>query len=132
MLVYSILELFTQAASSSAFIFCFCNLIIVIILMDLKPRLCYDQGSEIPVYMARTHRAEENSKGIAQKEEDREVSQDQKKEEKAADNCSNEEDLEVDVEEEIEEEEEDDELRRRVEEFIQKVNKAWKAEFFST
>ncbi|KAK7287331.1 hypothetical protein RIF29_00573 [Crotalaria pallida] len=65
----SILEFITQAASSSAFIFCFCNLIVVIILVDLKPSLIsVHQESEIPLSMDTTHKQETNSKCLVQKD----------------------------------------------------------------
>lgn len=76
-------------------------------------------------------------KSQVQKEEIREVSQEQKEDE-ATGNCSNEIEEEEEVEEEVEveqeeqEEDDDDELRRRVEEFIQKVNKGWKAELLNS
>ncbi|KAK7344071.1 hypothetical protein VNO77_13314 [Canavalia gladiata] len=118
----SVLEYITEAASSYAFIFCFCNLIIVIILVDLKPKLSFDLGREIPLIMlTNTGMQETNSKCLVNNN----TLSPQAKEEVAVDkvetegngNCNR---------------EEDDELRRRVEEFIERVNKGWKAEYLST
>ncbi|TKY51961.1 hypothetical protein E2542_SST23481 [Spatholobus suberectus] len=106
----SVMEYITQAASSYAFIFCFCNLIIVFILVDLKPKLSFDQeGEEIPLSVP-TNRAREVAHA---------------KEEVAVDNIENEGNG-------IYNSEEDDELKRRVEEFIERVNEGWKSEYLST
>ncbi|XP_027359417.1 NAD-dependent protein deacetylase HST1 [Abrus precatorius] len=135
----SILEFITQAASSSAFIFCFCNLIIVIILLDLKPSLSIHQKSEISFSKGPNQKQETNIKSVVEKDTASlaqvvEVSHVMETEAvvdnieiEGNDDCSNEEE-----ENEEEEEEEDDELRRRVEEFIEKVNKGWKEELLST
>ncbi|KAE9617220.1 hypothetical protein Lal_00034825 [Lupinus albus] len=137
----SILEFITQAASSSAFIFCFCNLIIVIILVDMKPSLSIHQESEILLSMDTnpTKKQETEPKHIVQEaqvsqvQEPKEAELDEEAKTLAAkniemkgnDDWSNE-------EEEREEVEEDDELKRRVEEFIEKVNRGWKQELLST
>lgn len=129
----SILELITQAASSSTFIFCFCNLIIVIILLDLKPSLNVHQKSEIHLSIceSETQKQEINSKNIEsltqEKEVPRVVIDVEAKEEE-------EEEVEIEIEnnDDVEIENNDDELRKRVEEFIEKVNKKWKEELLST
>ncbi|KAI4347448.1 hypothetical protein L6164_008261 [Bauhinia variegata] len=144
-MIDSVLEFIARAASSSAFIFCFCNLIIVIILIDLKPSLSLDQGSEIPPSVIRNTAAddkqERNSKcvveGNKRSGETRGVSTPQEEQALAMDKvenednhgCSNEAKVKA---EEDEDEDDNDELRRRVEEFIEKVNKAWKAEMLNT
>ena len=130
----SVIEYITQAASSYAFIFCFCNLIIVIILVDLKPKLSFDQESEeIPLSMPTNIGIQEaNSKSLANKNtfspQAIEVSQHAKEEvvvdkveNEGSDNCNC-----------NSTEEDDDELKRRVEEFIERVNEGWKAEHLST
>jgi hypothetical protein len=150
----SILEMITQAASSSTFIFCFCNLIIVIILMDLKPRISVHQKSEFPLSIYEIQKQETNTKfsfekSIESMTQEKEVShvieaeveaeEDEEEEEikiEIEDNdddidCNNEEGKEEN-EKEDEEEKDDDELRKRVEEFIEKVNKKWKEELLST
>ncbi|KAL2325198.1 hypothetical protein Fmac_024256 [Flemingia macrophylla] len=126
----SVIEYITQAASSYAFIFCFCNLIIVFILVDLKPKLSFDQESEeIPLSVpSNTGAQRPNSKFWVNKNtispQATEVSHVKENEVvdrikiEGSDNCNT--------------EEEDDELKRRVEEFIERVNEGWKAEYLST
>ncbi|KAK7278362.1 hypothetical protein RJT34_23390 [Clitoria ternatea] len=107
----SVMQYITQAVSSYAFIFCFCNLIIVIILVDLKPKLNFNEANGITVSMpTNTAMQGANSKCL--------VNNNTAKEEVAV--------------EKVESSEEDDELRRRVEEFIDRVNEGWKAEYVST
>lgn len=126
------MEYITLAASSYAFIFCFCNLIIVIILVDLKPKLSFNQGSEeIPLSML-TNTAIEgaNSKCLVNKSTSspQAIEVAHVKEEvvvdrveiEGNDNCN------------CNSTEEDDELRRRVEEFIERINEGWKAEHSSS
>ncbi|KAK7380194.1 hypothetical protein VNO78_32684 [Psophocarpus tetragonolobus] len=143
----SVLEFITQAASSSAFIFCFCNLIIVIILVDLKPSLSIHQESEIPPSKGENQKqGTKYSKSIVEKDtlplpQAVQVSRDPEAETETIEeieiesnyDCTNE-DKEKE-EEEVDDDDnnnEEDELKRRVEEFIEKVNKGWKAELLST
>ncbi|XP_058773491.1 uncharacterized protein LOC131647636 [Vicia villosa] len=134
----SILELITQAASSSTFIFCFCNLIIVIILLDLKPSVNVHHKSEIHLSICETLKQEINSKTIKSLTQEKEVSRvvidaEAKEEEEEEDEIVIEKDHGVDCNnDDVEIEENDDELRKRVEEFIEKVNKKWKEELLST
>ncbi|KAE9592633.1 hypothetical protein Lal_00028722 [Lupinus albus] len=146
----SILEFITEAASSSAFIFCFCNLIIVIILVDLKPRLTIHQESEIPLSMDASQKqgthfkhpkdtesspeeVHTESKAIAVNNIETKGNDDWNIEEEEKEEVEEEEEeKEEEEEDEEEEEEEDDELKRRVEEFIEKVNRGWKQESLST
>lgn len=126
------MEYITQAASSYAFIFCFCNLIIVIILVDLKPKLSFNQGSEeIPLSLITNKGIEAaKSKCLVSKStltpQAREVAHVKEEvvvdrvEMEGKDNCN------------CNSTEEDDELRRRVEEFIERVNEGWKAEHFNS
>ncbi|XP_020233097.1 chromatin modification-related protein EAF7 [Cajanus cajan] len=147
----SVLEFITQAASSSAFIFCFCNLIIVIILVDLKPSLSIHQESEIPLSKGANQKQGSNSKPLVEKDttslpQEVEVSHDQEAEADESieiegnDDCSNEEEEKVEggdkvnnnYDDDDDNNDNDDELKRRVEEFIEKVNKGWKEELLST
>ncbi|KAL2334496.1 hypothetical protein Fmac_015709 [Flemingia macrophylla] len=140
----SVLEFITQAASSSAFIFCFCNLIIVIILVDLKPSLSIHQESEIPLSKGANQKQETNAKHLVEREttslpHEVEVSHDQEAEAvenieiEGNDDCSNgEEKIEEESEDDNNHNDNDDELKKRVEEFIEKVNKGWKEELLST
>ncbi|XP_022640305.1 nuclear polyadenylated RNA-binding protein 3-like [Vigna radiata var. radiata] len=151
MMLGSVLEFITQAASSSAFIFCFCNLIIVIILVDLKPSFSIHQQSEIHLLKGANDQKQgaNNSKPVVEKDtapmpqavEVEEVSHDHESETvknieiEGNDDCSNEDEEKVEQEKEDDRSEKDDsndELRKRVEEFIQKVNKGWKEELLST
>jgi hypothetical protein len=151
----SILEMITQAASSSTFIFCFCNLIIVIILMDLKPRISVHQKSEFPLSIYEIQKQETNTKfsfekSIESMTQEKEVSHVIEAEAEAEEDEEEEEEIKIEIEDndddidcnneegkeenekEDEEEKDDDELRKRVEEFIEKVNKKWKEELLST
>ncbi|KAL4374323.1 hypothetical protein HN51_008121 [Arachis hypogaea] len=158
----SIVEFVTQAASSSAFIFCFCNFIIVYILVDLKPTLSssvHQENSEVTPSMGTNLQTQEtNSKFLVQKDTElraiqvsyvRQVEAEAEAEVKAKlievdiietignDECfveevKKEDEKEEKEEKEEEEEEDEDELRKRVEEFIEKVNKGWKEELLIT
>lgn len=142
----SVLELITQAASSSTFIFCFCNLIIVIILLDLKPSISVHQRSEIPLSIYANQKQGTDFKCLVEMDtelstqaiEVSHVIEAETTKTKIEDNIEIEENDDVDFGKEEDEEyeqeekeEDDDELRRRVEEFIEKVNKGWKEELLS-
>ncbi|XAR66166.1 hypothetical protein NMG60_11012286 [Bertholletia excelsa] len=107
------LELITTAASNSLLIFCFCNLIIAILLIGgSRPASGFQQRSKNAI-------EETNSTCSSNKN--------------AVENggeLSNEE--AVTDEEEDNKDEEDEELRRRVEEFIDKINRGWQAEKLMT
>lgn len=121
----STFDLITQTASNSLFAFCFCNLIIVIILVGSKPTSNFDQESRIPLSVV-TNRSTNDKQGTVNAkhvyEEVDEVSTISQKslghDNEGGNGAENNE----------EESEDNDELRRRVEEFIEKVNKGWKAE----
>ncbi|XP_062159209.1 uncharacterized protein LOC133866637 [Alnus glutinosa] len=128
----SMFELITQAASNHLFIFCFCNLIIAFVLVGSKPTPKIGRAGEIPLSLVINTRTNRNpgtdSKLISydDKETLRDVNQV---------SCSQEAPPVDDREEngnrnfqEEGEDHDDDELRRRVEEFIEKVNRGWKAE----
>lgn len=134
-MLVSTLDLLTQAASNSLYVFCFCNLIIVMIFVGSKPGSYIDQESEIPhskvTYTITNekqvdHDAKCEHKGMASSSIviGSEVSNAKKElasDEKAGidDQIVGNKECECDN---------DDELRRRVEEFIEKVNKEWRAE----
>jgi TATA-binding protein-associated factor Taf7 len=134
----STVELIAQAASNSLVIFCFCNLIIVMILMGSKPVSNFGQESEIPQSMvAKTHtKVKEDVLAMPSLDENKKPSLDEDKmstdggrvsialEEPTGDDDEDEEENGNDNEED----EDEDELRRRVEEFINKVNHGWRAE----
>ncbi|PSS33153.1 Protein of unknown function DUF761, plant protein [Actinidia chinensis var. chinensis] len=104
----STIELISLAASNSHFIFGFCNLIIVILLVGgSKPTSEFPQDS--PVHHPKVVRRNKNDVQGTNTSIEAMV-----------------------VEEKGNNEEDDDELRRRVEEFIDKINKGWKAEKLRT
>ncbi|KAF3433109.1 hypothetical protein FNV43_RR24211 [Rhamnella rubrinervis] len=119
------MELISQAASNSLFIFCFCNLIIFIILGSSKPfskasqqvksRNTNNKGSE---RAKQTNAA--NNAFMEDSEEPNSL-----KALSAGDKGNNDNDNDESGDEDYGD---DDELRQRVEEFIEKVNEGWKAE----
>ena len=145
------LDLITQTASSSLFAFCCCNLIIVIILVGSKPASEETHTSPLSlpsntltndkeVLLLETNEKQvENPKGVSNElVVVSEVSNVQKNIDDDGEKGNNDNDNDhhegedVEEKEEEEEEEDDDELRKRVEEFIQKVNREWKAELLRT
>lgn len=128
----STLELVTSTASSSLFVFCFCNLIIVIIiLVGSKPSSNFDHQSEIPIGVVTTNPYTNYNQDMKTKhvyKEEQEVNESmvvskvsKAKKEISDEGKSNNKDID-------EKEDNDDKLRRRVEEFIERVNRGWKAE----
>ncbi|XP_056170908.1 uncharacterized protein LOC115673671 [Syzygium oleosum] len=131
-------ELVAQAASNSLVVFCFCNLLIVIILMSPKPSLDFDERSELHLTVV-THDGvlDEQRIDIEQPPEDEEtwpevmqlcVCENLEKE-GGSYNGKGEDDNEDDGESNNDD---DDELRRRIEAFIDKVNREWKEEKLRT
>lgn len=133
----STLELFTQAASNSLFIFCFCNLIIVVILVGSKPVNSLNQENEIPLSTSTHTIAYANVKQVTMKDHSFDGSKETTSTDTmelpnvreaptgnvGEDNSDN---------EKFVEKEDDDELTRRVEAFIDKVNREWRAELQRT
>ncbi|CAL9008549.1 unnamed protein product [Prunus brigantina] len=124
----STLDLITQAASNSLFIFCFCNLIIVIILVGSKPISNNDEESAIHLTMPTSKHVDDEqgtrAKQVCKKNNAlMEVSQVSNAQIAISDNSKV-----SSANSDNGETEGDDELRTRAEEFIEKVNKAWKAE----
>ncbi|WRX19400.1 hypothetical protein QQP08_011887 [Theobroma cacao] len=123
----STLDLISQAVSNNLYVFCLFNLIIVMILMGSKHGSSFDQDYEILLSTPAYHK------------QDAEVKQSPDLRERAMnagsvpgayetateDNKGNKNDINGNN---IIVTDEDDELRRRVEEFIAKVNREWKAE----
>ncbi|KAK1415349.1 hypothetical protein QVD17_31130 [Tagetes erecta] len=124
------LELITVAASNPHFIFLFCNMIILtLILVNLEPSSNSDQKHNAtpippppPLSAANENITFETTttRTTLFQETPANVSID-------VDRVSNDCELMVNEDEELS----DDELRRRVEEFIDKVNRGWKAEKLS-
>ncbi|KAL3647433.1 hypothetical protein CASFOL_008401 [Castilleja foliolosa] len=127
MLDYTI-ELISLAASNSLAVFCFCNLIIAILLIgsssnseEIKPinnntfsSLANDENFKKSTFSDQFEKANCNKNVVIETVEEKVscVSIDM-----------------VDFEEEEEEEEvNDDELKKRADEFIEKINRGWRAE----
>lgn len=138
----SAVDLLTQAASNSLLVFCFCNLIIVIIVMGSKPGSYFEQESEIPVSMSSSYKYNRNNANCKQVDDAKckqeegtlvnpsdtvfsKVSSNAKKELATA---SDEKDSIISHHNDSKKCDNDDELRRRAEEFIEKMNKGWRAE----
>ncbi|KAL6291386.1 hypothetical protein ACE6H2_008896 [Prunus campanulata] len=123
----STLDLITQAASNSLFIFCFCNLIIVIILVGSKPISNNNEESAIHLTMPTSKHVDDEQgtrEQVCKKNNAlMEVSQVSNAQTAISDNSKV-----SSANSDNGETEGDDELRTRAEEFIEKVNKAWKAE----
>ncbi|OMO98057.1 hypothetical protein COLO4_14179 [Corchorus olitorius] len=127
----------SQAVSNNLYVFCIFNLIIVVVLMGSKNGSEMDQDYEIPVSTPSAFHKQETEVKPLQNTSEQEmnvgrvtsVHEIATEENKKGDenDCSGDNIVATDEEEE-EEEEDDDELRRRVEEFIAKVNRDWRAE----
>ncbi|KAI8030108.1 hypothetical protein LOK49_LG01G01356 [Camellia lanceoleosa] len=121
----STIELISLAASNSIVVFCFCNFIIGILLVGgAKPPSEFVQDSPIPPPTVDHRNQNGDIEGTTTKCS---LNNDDDASTVVSESCA--EKAMVDEEKEKEKEnEEDDELRRRVEEFIDKINKGWKAE----
>ncbi|XP_048228552.1 uncharacterized protein LOC125369726 [Ricinus communis] len=129
----STFELITQAASNSIFVFCFCNLIIAMILIASNSKQGHNCNQDRQVPISIVTNTCTNGKHAAVKHlfggnkmvlEDSRVSNAQETpmaKDKGSDNCDD-----------YKKDNENDEFRRRVEEFIDKVNRGWKAESLRT
>lgn len=126
------IELITLATSNSLLVFCFCNLIIVILLFDGSKSSTsqFDEDDEVvlnPPHIIVINGNKNGTKGAnACCKYDKEDAFTEVTVALNVDNVLND-DKEGKGQKE-EEEEVDDELRRRVEEFIDKINRGWKAE----
>uniref|UniRef100_A0A0D3B036 Uncharacterized protein n=1 Tax=Brassica oleracea var. oleracea TaxID=109376 RepID=A0A0D3B036_BRAOL len=144
-------ELVGQATSNSLLMFCFCNLIIVIIITgSSKPGSTDSQDYSFTNPVSFNNLSSEDHDCCGDNDDHEEMIvidvQDESLtdpssipdefEDKESCQCCHDDDEEEDDEddddesneEDVEEEEEDDELRKRAEEFIAKVNNEWKHE----
>ncbi|CAH8295707.1 unnamed protein product [Eruca vesicaria subsp. sativa] len=151
-------ELVGQATSNSLLMFCFCNLIIVIIITgSSKPGStdsqdytfttsvsftmcsnvasedhdCGDEDDEEMIDVDVSSAQDEpltDASSISKEYKDKESIQCCDDDEEEEDEDEDEDDDDESNEADVEEEEEDDELRKRAEEFIAKVNNEWKYE----
>ncbi|KAH7855737.1 hypothetical protein Vadar_028254 [Vaccinium darrowii] len=136
----STIELITLAASNSLLMFCFCNFIIAVLLVGgSKPASEYGQDSSIPPpeFAFRDTNETEGTSSTTTTTTTTTCSVDN---DNASTGVSELCAVKADTVESVEEEEkenddgdgDDDELRRRVEEFIDKINEGWKAEKLRT
>lgn len=131
----STFDLISQTASNSLFVFCFCNLIIIIILVGSKPGTNFDRQSQIPLSVV-TSRSTNDRQGVnvrvhAYEEEAIEsklVSEVSNAHKALGNDCEAGSEAQSKPADNNDDNEDDDELRKRVEEFIEKVNREWKAE----
>ncbi|PON59967.1 hypothetical protein TorRG33x02_286140 [Trema orientale] len=121
--IYSTLDLIRHVVSNPLFIFCFCNLIIVIILISSKPISNTKRESESFESTVKIRGRRSAKGGNKENKAYVEVSKGMLSSEKGeAENDRG------DRANHEENDKDEDELRKRVEEFIEKVNKGWKAE----
>jgi len=140
-MLLSMTELITEASLSSHFVFCFCNIIIVFLLIDRAISSSFSSASNIdplPVdlysnagesYESRLVLEDAIVEGSSM-EGEQEI---ETKEEVVVEVFSVEGEeatgtLEAAEEENEEDKDDDEDLRKRIEEFIQKVNQAWQEE----
>ncbi|KAJ9146422.1 hypothetical protein P3X46_028691 [Hevea brasiliensis] len=117
--MFSTMESIAQAASNSLFIFCFCNLILFIILVTAsKPASCCHQKNQVPLLTVTN--ANMNVKQANTTKHFPDVSKVSNAAEAQIQENAN--------DDHSRENNEDDEFRRKVEEFIDKVNRGWKTE----
>ncbi|KAI5346830.1 Hypothetical predicted protein [Prunus dulcis] len=112
----SAVDLLTQAASNSLLVFCFCNLIIVMIVMGSK------RGSTLS----------KKEEGTLVNPSDTVFSQVSSNAKKELATASDEKDNIISHHNDSKKCDNDDELRRRAEEFIEKMNKGGRAELLRT
>ncbi|XP_024928006.2 uncharacterized protein LOC112491100 [Ziziphus jujuba] len=102
---------------------------IVIILVGSKSTTNFDQESRIPLSVATKRSTDDRQGTIDAKQVHDEVDEVSNAKKSLGNHNVGSNEAENDEEEENED---DDELRRRVEEFIEKVNRGWKAEMLIT
>ncbi|XWS48353.1 hypothetical protein CRYUN_Cryun13aG0068700 [Craigia yunnanensis] len=127
----STLDFISQAVSNNLYIFCLFILIIVMILMGSKLGSNFDQDYEIPISTPTYYKPDIDVKQLFQRSEHArhtsrvssayETATEDHKRNRNDCNANNIGDTDRD-------DAADDELRRRVEEFIAKVNRGWRAE----
>ncbi|KAI3423250.1 uncharacterized protein J3R85_011214 [Psidium guajava] len=131
-------DLVAQMASNSLAVFCFCNLLVVIILISPKPGSDYDEGSEFHLPIP-THSSSvmDELRDIEPPPEDEETSPEvmelcvrESLEKEGGSYTGEGEDYKEDDRES--DNDDDGEFRRKIEAFIDKVNREWKAEKLRT
>lgn len=122
-------ELISLAASNSLFVFCFCNLIIAIILVGSRPNSGFDGGRVLvstPTCKSNAGETPPEAEAPSNNREEMPAAE----HEEVHSQCSVPiEDESCDRQERRDDEDgEDDDLRTRIEDFIAKVNREWHAE----
>ncbi|EYU25002.1 hypothetical protein ABFS82_06G043100 [Erythranthe guttata] len=132
----STIELISMAASNSLAVFCFCNLIIAILLVgSSKPISNFDEfepksSPTIVVHDVIDDVIHDNLEKNAVLEADNDLVQTE--EEKVSSVTVSIIDTVENEDEDEDEETEDEELRKKFEEFIERTNRAWRAEKMKT
>ncbi|KAL7146472.1 hypothetical protein ABFS83_06G043200 [Erythranthe nasuta] len=133
----STIELISMAASNSLAVFCFCNLIIAILLVgSSKPISNFDEfepksSPTIVVHDVIDDVIHDNLEKNAVPEADNDLVQTEEEEKVSSVTVSIIDTVENEDEDE-DEETEDEELRKKFEEFIERTNRAWRAEKLKT
>ncbi|KAL7107272.1 hypothetical protein ACP275_06G043700 [Erythranthe tilingii] len=133
----STIELISMAASNSLAVFCFCNLIIAILLVgSSKPISNFDEfepksSPTIVVHDVIDDVIHDNLEKNAVPEADNDLVQTEEEEKVSSVTVSIIDTVENEDEDE-DEETEDEELRKKIEEFIERTNRAWRAEKMKT
>lgn len=136
----STIELISLAASNSLAVFCFCNLIIAVLLVgSSKPTPQFDQVvkpiNAFPINNDEFKKNRVSSSPEKAKDDLVQIEEEEEEEEKVSSAVS------IDMVENGDEtpdqdddndDHDDDELRKRVEEFIEKTNRRWRAEKMRT
>lgn len=136
----STIELISLAASNSLAVFCFCNLIIAVLLVgSSKPTPQFDQVvkpiNAFPINNDEFKKNRVSSSPEKGKDDLVQIEEEEEEEEKVSSAVS------IDMVENGDEtpdqdddndDHDDDELRKRVEEFIEKTNRRWRAEKMRT
>ncbi|KAF8006450.1 hypothetical protein BT93_K0673 [Corymbia citriodora subsp. variegata] len=128
-------EFVAQAASNSFVVFCFCNLLIVVIFMSPKSSSKFEERTQFHLPIV-THNSvmDDHRIDIEQPPEDEETTPEVmelcvcENLEKEGRSYS----IEGEADDEDDGESNEDEFRRRIEAFINKVNREWKAEKLRT
>lgn len=133
----STIELISLAASNSLAVFCFCNLIIAVLLVgSSKPTPQFDQVvkpiNAFPINNDEFKKNRVSSSPEKAKDDLVQIEEEEEEEEKVSSAVSIDMVENGDETPDQDDDNDDDELRKRVEEFIEKTNRRWRAEKMRT
>lgn len=133
----STIELISLAASNSLAVFCFCNLIIAVLLVgSSKPTPQFDQVvkpiNAFPINNDEFKKNRVSSSPEKAKDDLVQIEEEEEEEEKVSSAVSIDMVENGDETPDQDDDNDDDELRKRVEEFIEKTNRGWRAEKMRT